>query len=148
MYGIHKNTSCDWLRIKIALSPSVTTLSAKSWREKKCCSSFPCSARPNSPLLGKRIHAVDWCGEYYNVCWRTMRVLVYMTWHRQRGMGHMSAPQDVPAAGVTWYTAMAYLGGVRGKRRGGERDRGDMFLVKIVELKFIEISGVVVQTAI
>ena len=28
-------------------------------------------------------------------------------------------------------TAMALVGGVRGKRRGGERDSGDMFLAKL-----------------
>ena len=52
----------------------------KIWkRTKKCSNSNPCSARPNGPL-GTRIRAVDWCWECCDICWRTMRVWVYMRW--------------------------------------------------------------------
>ena len=73
----------------------------KFWK-RKCSNGNPCSARPNCPL-GTRIRAVDWCWERCDICWRTMRVWVYMRWHSEHGMVHLWAPQDSPAAGARRY---------------------------------------------
>ena len=66
-------------------------------------------------------------GTVAKLCWRTMRVWVYMMWHREHGMGHTWAPQESPAARARRY-GLAWLGGVRGKRRGGARNSGEIFL--------------------
>ena len=110
---------------------------SKFWKRKKCSNSNPCSARPNGPL-GTRMRAVDLCGECCDICWRTMRVWVYMRWHSEHGMGQMWAPKDSPAAGarrcghgLTRRRTREYTGWRTRKRRGGERDSGDIFLAKL-----------------
>ena len=49
----------------------------------------------------------------------------------EHGMGYTWSPQDSPVQ-EPGDTAMALLGGVRGKRRVGERDPGDIFLEKLL----------------
>ena len=106
------------------------------WKRKKCWSSFPCLARPNGPL-GTKMRAVNWCWECCDIiCWRTMRVWVYMKWHSQHGMGHMWAPQDSPVAGAT--RNGHGLTRRRTKEKTGRQTRLWRYISgKIVELKFI-----------
>ena len=117
----------------------------KIWKRKKCWSSFPCSARPNGPL-GARIAAVEWywkCGDIYMLedqrVW--YGVWVYM---RSSPIRDVWAPYDTPAAGAIRYGHSLTRRRTREKTGGRTRPRRHISS-KIVEMKFIAISGVVVE---
>ena len=114
----------------------------KFWIRKKCWSIFPFSARPNDPL-GMRIHAVDWCWECYDICWRTMRVWAYMRWHNQHEMGHMWGLQDSPAVGATRYGHG--LTRWRTREETGRRTRLAEYFWQNCGTDVIQNSGVVVE---